>query len=121
MSYMTFAEPTGLFSGLELVLEVCVVCVPVLSSLSFLGERHSLAQWPGLPQLWHLPLRRRCFLLSVTDKASSVAVSFLLPPCLDHRLFTRSASLQTWLVRATMLNFLAPLVYRAEESRFDAN
>src|SRR6266576_5736384 len=65
-----FAEPIGLFSGL--VLDACAVCVPALSSLSLLGEQHSLAQWPCLPQLWHLPLRRHRFPSSgaVAAKAS---------------------------------------------------
>lgn len=45
-----FAEPTGLFS----VFGVVAVDISV-TPVSFLGEQHSLAQWPGLPQLWHLP------------------------------------------------------------------
>jgi hypothetical protein len=53
LSYMRFAKPTGLFTGLELVLDACADCVPALSSLSFLEDQHSLAQWPSLPQLWH--------------------------------------------------------------------
>ena len=75
---MTFAEPAGLFLGLVGVTAVCVVNVPVLSPLSFLGEWHSLAQWPALPQLWQFPLRHLHFplLVAVADKASSLVESF---------------------------------------------
>src|SRR3984885_6258765 len=119
---MTFAEPTGLFSGLELVLCACAVDVPALSSLSFLGERHSLAQWPGLPQLWHLPFRRRRFPSSdaVADRASSVVGSFF-PPCpFGRRLFSRSASSQIWFMRAFRSMGAEPWTIRAEERRCDA-
>src|SRR5258707_15656904 len=81
---VALADPTGLFSSLEL--DICMACVPALSSLSFFGEQHSFAQCPILPQLWHLPLQ--CFFLPplelVTDKASLVASFFppwLLCPC----------------------------------------
>src|SRR6266403_221182 len=126
---MTLADPTGLFSGLEavlvlvLVLEACAACVPALSSLSFLAERHSLAQWPNLPQLWHLPLRRRRFPSSeaVADRASSVVESFF-PPCpFGRRFFNRSASSQIWLMRASRSTDLAPWTIRAEDMRCDAN
>src|SRR6266566_2754508 len=91
-----FAEPTGLFSGL--VLDACAVCVPALSSLSLLGEQHSLAQWPCLPQLWHLPLRRRRF------PSSGAVVESFFPPCpLAHLLFNRLASSHIWLTRALRL------------------
>ncbi len=120
-----FAEPMGLFSGLELVLNACVACVPALSSLTFLGERHSFAQCPCLPQLWHLPLQH--FHLSpsepVTARASSV-VSFFppWPVCLHvRRLFNQSASSLIWLMRASMLIADALWTIRAEERMCDMN
>ena len=116
---MTFAEPTGLFSGL---FDACVVSVPAFSPLSFLGERHSLAQWPGLPQLWHLPLRCLHFPSSdaVAARASSVVESFF-PPCpFARQLFNQSASLQIWLIRASISMGDDPLMIRAEDSRCDA-
>src|SRR5712671_623258 len=120
---MTFAEPTGLFSGLGVVVEACVVGVPALSPLSFLGERHSLAQWPSLPQLWHLPLRRRCLPSSeaVAARASSVGESFLPPWAFPRRLFNRSASSQIWFVRASMLMDADWFRINAEERSCDAN
>src|SRR5258708_18172684 len=88
------ADPTGLFSGLEL--DICVACVLALSSLSFFREQHFFAQCPILPQLWHFPLW--CFFLPpselVTNKASSVASFFppwLLCPC-PCQIFNHSAS-----------------------------
>ena len=118
---MTFAEPIGLFSGL--VLDACVVCVPAHSSLSLLGEWHSLAQWPCLPQLWHLPLHCHRFPLSgaVAAKASSVVESFF-PPCpLAHLLFNRLASSHIWLTRALRLIEAELFMIRAEDRRCEAN
>src|SRR5258707_10728497 len=115
------ADPTGLFSGLEL--DVCVACVPALSSLSFFRERHSFAQCPILPQLWHLPLQRFFLPPSVTDKASSVASFF--PPWLlcphPHQIFNRSASSFIWLMRASVLIEVAPWMRCAEDKMCDAN
>src|SRR6266705_7209002 len=118
---MMFAEPIGLFSGL--VLDACAVCVPALSSLSLLGEQHSLAQWPCLPQLWHLPLCRRHFPSSgaVAAKASSVVESFF-PLCpLACLLFNRSASLHIWLTRASRLIGAELFMIRAKDRRCEAN
>src|SRR5216684_6428900 len=118
---VALADPTGLFSSLEL--DVCVAYVPALSSLSFFREQHSFAQCPILPQLWHLPLR--CFFLppSVTDKASSVASFF--PPWLlcprPHRIFNCSASSFIWLMRASVLIEVAPWTRCAEDKMCDAN
>src|SRR5713226_1607278 len=119
---VAFAEPTGLFSGLELELDVCAACVPALSSLSFFAERHSQAQCPALPQLWHLPLQ--CFLLPselVATKASLVT-SFFPPwpvcPCV-RRLFNHSTSSQIWLMRASVLMEVAPWTISAEDIMWD--
>src|SRR5712671_5299334 len=120
---MKFTEPTGLFSGLGVVGEACAVCVPALSPLSFLGERHSLAQWPILPQLWHLPLRCRCLPSSeaVAVRASSICESFFPPWPFPRRLFNRSASLQIWLVRASILMDAAWFRLSVEERSCDTN
>src|SRR5258708_16752622 len=117
------ADPTGLFSGLEL--DICIACVPALTSLSFFGERHSFAQCPILPQLWHLPLWR--FFLPplelVTDKASLVA--FFFPPwllCLHPcRIFNHSSSSQIWLIRASLSIEVAPWTRCTEDKSGDAN
>src|SRR5258708_9123225 len=117
------ADPTGLFSGLEL--DICMACVPALSSLSFFGERHSFAQCPILPQLWHLPLWH--FFLPpselVTDKASLVASFFppwlLCPhPC---QIFNCSASSHIWLMRVLVLIEVAPWTRCAEDKMCDVN
>ena len=107
------------------MLNACVACVPALSSLTFLGEWHSFAQCPCLPQLWHLPLQH--FHLSpsepVTARASSV-VSFFppWPVCLHvRRLFNQSASSLIWLMRASMLIADALWTIRAEERMCDTN
>src|SRR5882757_11094015 len=118
-SYMTFTEPTGLFSGLLVVLNACTVSVPALSSLTFLGEWHSLAQWPGLPQLWHLPFFCRHLPSSDAEaaKASSVVESFF-PPCpLVRRLFNLSASSQIWLTRASRSMVALPRMIWAADRR----
>ncbi len=117
------ADPTGLFSGLEL--DICVACVLVLSSLSFFGEQQSFAQCPILPQLWHLPLQH--FFLPplelVIDKASSVA-SFFPPWLLCPRpcqIFNRSASSHIWLMRALVLIEVAPWTRCTEDKMCDTN
>ncbi len=118
---MIFNEPTGLFSGL--MLDAYIVCVPELSSLSFLKEWHSLAQWPGLPQLWHLPLCCCCFLLlgAVAARASSV-VEFFFPPCpLACLLFYQLAFLHIWLIRASRLIGAELFMIRAEDRRCKVN
>ena len=84
-----FTEPTGLFSGFGVELDVCAACgVLVFLFLSFFGDLHSLSQCPGLPQLWHLPLQH--FLppsMLVAAKASSGESFF--PPWLFCPLHAR--------------------------------
>src|SRR5258707_3918054 len=108
------ADPTGLFSSLEL--DICVACVLALSSLSFFGEQHSFAQCPILPQLWHLPLRHFFLPPLVTDKASSVASfpPWLLCPC-PRQIFNRSTSSFIWLMRVLVLIEVAPWTRCAED------
>jgi hypothetical protein len=87
-----------------------------------LEERHSLAQWPNLPQLWHFPLRLCCFASSdaVTVRASSVLSFF--PPCpFNRRLFSRSASSQIRLMRASRSIGLADCMIEAEDKSWEAN
>src|SRR6266404_1897625 len=103
-----FAEPTGFvlafagFSGLS----GFGASSPGFSS--FLGDWHSHAQCPSLPQLWHLPLQHLLLPSEpVAVRASSPADCDFLPDLfwfdLACRFFSRSASSQIRPIRVSVL------------------
>src|SRR5580693_7186779 len=100
------ADPTGLLLGLAAPEDACLLCP--LEFSTFLGDRHLCAQCPGLPQLWHLPLRLlRPPALSEWVAARASSVCPFLPSfpwfwwC-ARQIFRRSASSQmAWMSSLT--------------------